>query len=162
MGWLQRFLNARPRREMDGLRLLDPQWQVAGVTDPERFFSALLRLVSPDALLFLEGGAHPPRLRTFLEAQNVTVKHRPALGTMWPAAPYFCVRARPEVVEELVALVSSLAYPEVCEHLHVLMGDRVLVSGYDAFSDPFYVSGNVPEQKLQDFCATAGCSYKHA
>ncbi len=160
MGWLQRLLNARPRREMDGLRLPDPQWQVAGVTDPERFFSALLRLVSPDALLFLEGGAHPPRLRSFLEAQNVTVAWRPALGTLWPATPYFCVRVHPEVVDELVALVRSLSSPEVCDHLHVFMGDRILVSGYDAFSDPFYVSGDVSEQKLKEFCATASCSYK--
>ena len=38
----------------------------------------------------------------------------------------------------------------------------MLVSGYDAFSDPFYVSGTVSEQNVREFCDLAGCTYERS
>ena len=162
MSWLRRLLNARSRQEMAGLVLADPRWEVVGLTSPSRLFQALPQLIPADSLLFLEGGEHPPELQTFLEGQNVDVAPRPALGTLWPATPYFSIRGRPEVLHELASLVAPLPYPQVCHHLHVFLADRVLLSGHDAFSNPFYVSGDVPEARLKEFCATAGCAYQPA
>jgi hypothetical protein len=147
---------------MKGLVLDHPRWKVSGCTDPSRFFKALVLLVPSEAVIMLEGGVHPPLLRALLEEQNTLVHPRPALGTLWPAAPCFCVPATAEILERLAALSQSLPYPEVCEHLHVFTGERVLLSGYDAFADPFYLAGDLPEGAVRSFCTDAQCSYQTA
>jgi hypothetical protein len=108
----------------------------------------------------LEGGAYPRPVRAFLTSHSIDASPRPALGTYWPANPYFCIPIRSQVLQELAALTEALPSPEVCDHLHVFAGERVVLSGYDAFSDPFYVSGDVPEDALQRFCDDAGCRYQ--
>jgi hypothetical protein len=160
MAWLARLLNARSRREMEGLVLAEHRWQIVGSEDPARLFASLVHLVPAAAYLFLEGGSHPPKLRGWLEAHDAAIVPRPALGTIWPAAPFFSVSIVPGPLDELAELTKSLASPEVCDHLHVVAGERMLVSGYDAFSDPFYVSGTVPEQNVREFCDLAGCTYE--
>ena len=159
MGWLSRLFGGRSRQELEGLELADRSWQLIGLTEPARAFQGLLQLDAPGTFLFLEGGQQPLELRHFLEAHSVTPASRPALGTIWPAASYVSVPLTAEVLEELVHLTEGLPYAQVCCHLHVFTEDKVLVSGHDAFSDPFYVSGEVPEQRLKEFCKAAGCTY---
>jgi hypothetical protein len=158
--WLRRVINARSLQEMKGLVLDNPRWEVIGCTDPSRFFRALILLAPSDAIVMLEGGGHPTALRAFLEEQSTTADPRPALGTVWPAAPYFCVPARAEVLERLATLSQALPYREVCDHLHVFTGERVLLPGYDAFELPFYLAGDLPEDAVRSFCADAECSYR--
>jgi hypothetical protein len=162
VAWLAKLLNARSRQEMAGLVLAEPRWQLTGLKDPSILFGSLLQLVPAGAYLFLEGGAHPPQLRAWLERRNVETTPRPALGTIWPAAHFFSVSITPEVLSELAELTRTMACPEVCFHLHVFSDDQVLVSGYDAFSDPLYVSAAVPEDRVKRFCDLAGCAYENA
>jgi hypothetical protein len=147
---------------MHGLVLANPRWELLGCEDPSRFFSSLRHLAPEGAFLLVEGGAHSPPLRALLEQHRVSVEPRPALGTLWPAAPYFCVPTTEEVLERLARVTASCSYPEVCYHLHVFAGDRVLLSGYDAFSDPFYVSSDISEDAIKNFCADAACRYQAA
>ena len=162
MTWLHRAFNARSRAEMAGLEQTDAAWQIVDCVVPASFFRSLPLLVGNDAVVQVEGGAHAEPLRLFLSRQAIECEPHAALGTVWPASSYFCIPATIPVLEELAALTASLPGPEVCDHLHVFVGPRVLVSGYDAFSDPFYISGVVPEGALADFCRSIGCRYEAA
>ena len=62
MAWLSRLLGARSAKEMTGLVLEEPAWEIVGLADPTAAFGALLKLVAPGACLFLEGGRHPEEL----------------------------------------------------------------------------------------------------
>jgi hypothetical protein len=161
LSWLLRFLGAVSREEMAGLAIREPRWAISSESiDPSRFLGSLLTLVPVGVLLFLEGGAHPPALRRFLERHALTdVSSRPALGTAWPRHAYFTLRALPGFIEELARLTASLPSPEICDHLHVFNEEQVLLEGYDAFAQPFLASGLLSEDRLRRFCEVAGCRY---
>ncbi len=145
---------------MTGLVLEEPRWQVKGLKDPASFFASLQLLVPAGAYLFLEGGSHPAELRRWLEVHNVEIAPHPALGTVWPASRFYSVSLASETPMELAELTKDAARPEVCHHLHVYAGGQVLVSGYDAFSDPFYVSAAVTQERVEQFCAATRCRYE--
>jgi hypothetical protein len=145
---------------MSGLRLPDPRWVLPKrPPTPSHFLAELHRLAPDGALLFLEGGDQPTELRALMEARQVTPALRPALGTIWPRCAYFSIPATQQVLSELGRIAASLADPEICEHLHLFVGQDVLLQGYDAF-ETFYVSRLVPEEALRAFCAEAPCEFQ--
>jgi hypothetical protein len=162
LGLLSRLFGARSKQELEGLELPNPAWKLTGLTEPALAFQGLRHLVAPGRFLFLEGGQQPGELGEFLAEHRVALKSRPALGTIWPAASYVAVPLTQAVLEGLMRLTEGLPYSQVCWHMHVFSEDAVLVSGHDAFSDPFYVSGDVPEERLQEICKAAGCGYSSA
>jgi hypothetical protein len=158
---LRRALAARTGGEADGLVLDAPRWQLEEVPpDASRFIGALSVLEAPETFLFLEGRAHPQLVRRFLEKHDVPVTPRPALGTVWPRSPCFILTLQRALLQEMAALVDGLASPEVCDHLHVFTRREVLVSGYDAFSAPFFLSAAVPEARVAHLARSMGCAYK--
>jgi hypothetical protein len=150
---LARLLNAVPAEEMEGIRLRGLFWEVeVERLDHAAFLRRLPDLVSNEAVLVLEGGAHPVGLRRFLEAHAVPAQANVARGTVWPRATVFHVPTRPPVLSELGDLAENCAAPEICDHLHVYKDDQVLLEWYDTFSNPFFISKQVPEQRLGEFC----------
>jgi hypothetical protein len=159
--WLRRLFGAMSREEMAGISLTDPRWVLTGqIDDPSRFLSSLHMLVPQGAMLFVEGGSHPAKVQAFLEAHQVDVSPRPALGTLWPRHRYCSLPATREILAEMASLTAALAEPEICDHLHVFSGENVLLQGHDAFGYNFYVSSLVAEQALKDFCSVTGCGYQ--
>jgi len=145
---------------MAGLRLSTPSWEISNtVRDVSVFLRALSKLVPDDAILFLEGGGHPPVLRTLLEENRFRPALRPALGTIWPRQPTFALPTTEAFLNKLAEVAEFCAVPEVCTHLHVYRGEEVLLEGYDAFTQPFYVSRLVSEEHLREFCAELGASW---
>lgn len=161
MGWLRRLFDAVSEEEMKGLRLTGPSWEVSwNLADPSAFFRALPKLVPDDAILFLEGGAHPPRLAAFLQERQLWPALRPALGTIWPRQPTVALPTTTGFLSALAEQTDGCAVPEICSHLHVYRGEQVLLEGYDAFNNAFYVSQVLPEGRLRDFCADLEWSWK--
>jgi hypothetical protein len=161
MTWLRRVLGAMPTDEMAGITQREARWVLTSVPpDASRFLSALPLLVPADAFVFLEGGARPEQLTLLLHERRVEVSPRPALGTVWPRHEFFAVPAKPTVLAELARCAQALPYPEVCDHLHVFRGEEVLLSGYDAFAQPFTLSATIPEERVNAFSAAIGCSYR--
>jgi hypothetical protein len=155
------MVGAIPPDEMKGISLAAPVWIVSGVKDDvSRFLRALPILVSSDGFLFLEGGAYSDALRDFLKSETVEVSPRPALGTVWPRQGYAAIPATARVLGALAALSEGLPSSEVCTHLHVFRGEKVLLSGYDAFSGEFWLSADVPEEKVRSFAETIGGTYR--
>jgi hypothetical protein len=52
------------------------------------------------------------------------------------------------------------AEPEMFDHLIIYRGEIGLLSWYDAPTDPFYVSTEISEVSLKEFCAKVQVSYK--
>lgn len=161
MGWLRKVFDAVSKEEMQGLRLSGPSWVISGdFTDPSSFFRALAKLVPDDAILFLEGGEHPPQLRALLDEHKLFPSLRPALGTIWPRLATFALPSTPVFLDSLAESAESCAAPEVCAHLHVYRGEQVLLEGYDAFRHPvFHVSQAIPQERVCEFCADLGASW---
>jgi hypothetical protein len=161
MTWLRQLFGAMSNDEMAGISLAVAQWEVQPSGDTASAFFAALPLLVPDtSLLFLEGGSHPSGLRRYLETHAIHPPRRPALGTLWPRHSFFTLPASPDVLTTLVRLTQTLPYPEVCDHLHVFLGEEVLLEGHDAFSQPFLVSRSVPEAKVEQFCAKLGWQWQ--
>ena len=161
MSWLRRLIGAMPADEIEGISLTSPGWALPSVADDaSRFLRAIPRLVFSNAFVFLEGGSHPVRLRRLLQQRTVQVSPRPALGTLWPRQACFVVPAEPAILEEVATFAEGLPYPEVCDHLHVFSGEQVLLSGYDAFAQPFTLSAAVSEDAVRAFSAAVGCTYR--
>jgi hypothetical protein len=157
---MSRVLNAVPPEEMEGLHLTGPSWEVPGKhLDHSAFLRSLPVLVGTDAVLFLEGGAHPSDIKQFLKSHCVDGP-KIARGTIWPRAEIFHVPARADVLQDLADLADHCASPELCNHLHVYRQDVVLLEWHDAFADPFFVSKKVPLQNLQSFCETLSLTYQ--
>ena len=144
---------------MRGLRLQGSSWKVSIVTDASALLRALPKLVPDDAILFLEGGTHPAPLRALFEEHRFHPALRPALGTIWPRQPTFALPTTQTFLQKLAQATASCPALEICTHLHVYRGEDVLVEGYDAFAQPFYVSQVVPEHQVRDFCAELGVSW---
>ena len=145
---------------MKGITLSSPAWIVTGVAkDASRFIRALPSLVPHESFLFLEGRAYSDQLLAFLETERVAVSPRPALGTVWPRGAYFVIPAEPRVLEALATVTQDLPYPDVCDHLSVFRGEEVLLSGYDAFTAEFWLSAELPEEKVKAFVDAVGGSY---
>src|SRR5687767_9268922 len=161
MGWLRRALGAVPADEMKGISLATPVWALSQVRDDaSQFLRALPSLVPSDALLFLEGDVYSEQVRDFLTRETVMASPRPALGTIWPRQAYTAIPATPQVLEALAALSESLPSIEICTHLHVFRGEKFLLSGYDAFTSEFWLSGDLPEDKVRRFSEAVGGTYR--
>jgi hypothetical protein len=160
--WMGRLFNAGPPEKIVGLELQGAYWEVAGRRlDQAEFFHALSPLLAGhDAILFLEGSAHPPAIRTFLEANSVPARAKVALGTIWPRGARFHLPATIAVLGELGDLAETCAAPEICNHLHLYDAEGVLLQWYDAFGGPFYVSQVVSRESLDAFCSRLNTSFK--
>jgi hypothetical protein len=158
---LARLLNVVPSKEMEGIQLEGPFWEVEGSRlDYAEFFRRLPDLVSDQAVFFLEGGAHPPALSRFLEEHAVPPRVKVARGTLWPRGSVFHVPTEPSVLMDLAELAEQCAGPEICDHLHVYEDDRILLEWHDAFSDPFSVSRQLSEERMQEFCRKLNVEFK--
>ena len=156
-----RLLNSVPAEEMRGIQLQGPFWEVEGNRlDYAEFFRRLPDLVSDEAILFLEGGAHSAELTRFLERHAVPPRAKVARGTVWPRESVFHVPTRASVLVELADLAEQCAGPEICAHLHVYRDEQVLLEWHDAFSDPFFISRHIPEVRVRDFCGRLNVMFK--
>jgi len=149
--WLLRLANVVPSEERDGIHMIGPCWEVHGQVDPCAFLRALPSVVPEDAILFLEGGHHPPALRDFIQANAVPAPATVRRGTVWPRETVFHLPATPEVLTQLAELAEHCAGPEICSHLHVYRGRAVLVEWHDAFDPPFFLSKALCDDRLRSF-----------
>jgi len=70
------------------------------------------------------------------------------------------VPASAQVLQKLADHADRCAYPELCTHLHVLAGGKVVLEWHDAFSAPCCISKELPAEGVKAFCAELGTSVK--
>ena len=156
---MSNWLKRRTSRDAvdDGLK--GHAWRLNGAIDHSAFFRNLSQILSPDAVLVLEGGMHPEPLRAFLRKEELPAGKKLPTGTLWPAPSVYHLRALPAVLNQLSELTDQCAAPEVCDHLHAYRDDEILVQWFDAFTSPLYVSKQVAKEQVQQFAAVLGVTY---
>ena len=161
MGILARLLNFVPRKELEGLSLgRDAYWQITGKVDLPSLLRAMTKLVPEGAILYLEDGTPPPDVKAFLETNSVPEVTHLAMGTIWPRPRIFHLPATQKNLTRLAELAEKCASPEVAIHLHVYQSNRVLLEWYDAFfDDPMYLSRDIPEDNVKEFCCELSLHY---
>jgi hypothetical protein len=153
MSFLSKIFDYVPSEERKGISLAKkPCWEISGVKDLPSFLRALHLLVPMDSVLYLEGGDTPKELRSHLEkraAQNIC---KVEMGTIWPRPDCFHMQINNENLEGLAKMTDNYAEPQVAAHLHVYKNGKMLLQWYDAFSDPLFVSKEIPEVSIRKFC----------
>ncbi len=161
MGFIAKLFNAVPAAERKGISLdyRLPQWKVSKTSELPSFLRALADLVPDGSILYLEGGTPPPTLLTFLKERSVAEQAHVAMSTIWPRPMFFHLPATRENLCALADLAETCATPEAAIHMHVYHAGLVLLQWYDAFSDPFYISKVIPEDKVKAFCGRLSIQY---
>jgi len=162
MGFLAKMFNAVSAEERQGIHLdyRVPQWKISRAKNLPAFLRALANLAPADSILYLEGGTPPARLLAFLEERSVREQARVAMGTIWPMPMVFHLPATRENLLAFADIAEHCATAEVAIHLHLYQTGHVLLQWYDAFFDPFYISKEISEEKVQIFCTALGLDYE--
>ena len=133
----------------------DVRWEIPGVTDLAAFLRALPSLVPDDSTLFLEGKPSQ-QIESFLASRAVETKMKIERGTCWPMQDVFHVRLDRATMEGLAALANECAAPELADHIHVYVDDRVVLSWFDFPDDPIYLADRIPDSNVAEFCQALG------
>jgi hypothetical protein len=163
MSWLSKIFNYVPPKERKGISLEENSWwEVSCAKDSSSFFLALIDLVPYGSILFFEGTSISKDIQLFLEARKPKRITKVALGTIWPRPKCFHMTIIRENLEGISQLVDKHVGPEIADNLHIYKDKKIILQWYDAFfaSDPFYISKEIPEEKVKDFCSKLNISYK--
>ena len=161
MNWLSKIFNYVPRVEREGIRLDQfPCWKLLPTKDHVTFLKALAGLVPPDSVLYLEGGSPPAQLLSYLQEKAAKKTSKVDIGTIWPKPATFHVIITKDNMEDLSILAEHCFVLELAMHIVVYKDDVVLLSWYDAFDDPCYISREIPEDKVKSFCDSIGIAFE--
>jgi len=162
MGILARLFNAVPRKELRGVCLgKDAYWEVSSERDLPSLLRALPKIVTEEAILYLEGGNPPKEIREFLDAHCVPEITHLAMGTIWPRPLVFHIPATSENLNRLASYAERCNAIEVAVHLHIYRPGKVMLEWYDAFfKDPMYLSRDIEEENVRAFCKELSLKYK--
>jgi hypothetical protein len=134
-------------------------WEVTGIRNAEKFFSALADVLPLPVHLCFEGSSFPSDVRKLLEAHAVPATMQIAAGTIWPKPTVFHVLATEQFLRELEVLARKHAEPEICFHFHAYRDGQGLMQWYDAFVDPLLIDESISEATLQSFCQNLEVKY---
>ena len=160
--WLSKLLRWVPKDERQGIEfdLRVPHWIASNPKEFPAFFRALVDLVPDGSIAYLEGGFPPEDLESFLKERSTPEVSHVAMGTIWPRPKIFHMPATPENLLRLAEFAEHCAEPEVAIHFHVYRDNTILLEWFDVFDNPMYISMEIPEKKIIEFCKKLGIEYK--
>ena len=162
MSFLSKIFGYAPKKERQGISLsVKDYWEVSGIKDFPSFLRSLRDLIPNDSVLYLEGGDTPKKLRSYLEERATQNICKVEMGTIWPHPDIFHIGATIDNLEDLAGLIQNYVSPQVAVHLHVYKEGKMLLQWYDAFSGPMFVSKEIPEDSIKDFCDILNVKYIH-
>jgi hypothetical protein len=162
MKWLYKILHIIPPEERSGITLANPYWEVEPIKIFKEFLNALPIIIPNGSILYLEGGYPDRKLKDFFKKTQIANPVKINIGTIWPmsATDYYHIPLTNENFKELLELSENHAEPEIAIHLHVYKDGKILLEWYDAFDDPFYLSEDITEDKLKEFCDKLCLKYR--
>ncbi|HAX61013.1 MAG TPA: hypothetical protein DCX95_00410 [Elusimicrobia bacterium] len=162
MKWLYKILHIVPPEDRAGITLTNPYWEVEPIKIFTEFLSALPIIIPNGSILYLEGGYPDKKLKEFFNKTQIANPVKIAIGTIWPVSgiDYYHIPLTDENIKELLELSKNHAEPEIAVHLLVYKGNKILIDWYDVFDDPFYLSEDIIEDKLKEFCNKLCLKYR--
>jgi len=135
-------------------------WVVKGVSDPEKFFAELPKILPEGVILYFEGVAISDGLRSFFEEAKIDPTTKVMGGTITPKPSIFHVPASFQNFERLCKLTKNVHGYEVCDHFHVYKENRMLVQWFDAWECPIGFSSDFSEAQIKSFCVATGGKFE--
>jgi len=134
---------------------------VSGTKDYPSFLRALVDLVPAGSVLYIEGGGTPPSdVKFYLEERSAQETFKIRRGTLLPTPKIFHIPITKENLDGLADLEGKYPTPIGSIHVHVYKDRKILLQSYDAFLDPFYISKEIPQDKVKEFCNKIGSERK--
>jgi hypothetical protein len=143
----------------DGIDLDSPErWVVEGLQDPVSFFQHIGQLIPGDSILYFEVAEPLSEAVQFYEANRA---RRGAVcvvrDMIFPVPQVFHVQLQPGVIEGLVGLLGRHSLRSCFAHVKAYSAGQLLFAFHDAFDgSSLLVSGRVPGERVQAFCAATG------
>ena len=134
-----------------------PCWEISP-PDLTEFISQLGSFVSPESVLCLEGG-NAADVERYLQARPGPIENEIDQGFLKMRSKVFFMPVTRENLRGLRDLTEVHAEPEVCDHLRVYEGEKIILSWHDLPFDPIYVASEIDEAALGKFCKALGCGY---
>ena len=158
MSWFAKLLGIVPKKEREGISLGNsPSWMISTPSDISEFFRALSELVPPGSNLYLED-SYDKAVEDYLSERPAKNVCKVAVGTIWPRPKMFHI---PITRDNLGGLAKLAERYSICVHIHAYNNGKVIVEWYDAFGkDPLYVSKEIPEEKVKEFCNQLRTTYR--
>lgn len=150
------------------IALKQEAWRIFGIPDLYVFVKSLDMLFPEDSVLYLEDCISKD-IQDFMRSRHMKEEHKGKAFLFNPILPFIIDRPEnmdfwmPIVHENLVGLWELMehhAESEICSSLYVLKDDEVLMEGHDWFDGVFYVTSEIPEEKIKAFCETLGLMYE--
>ena len=162
MSWLSKLFKCVPKEERKGIQLdiYVPHWKVSSPKDFIAFLRALIDLVPDGAIIYLEGGSPRGELKLFLKEKSIPEVSHVEMGTIWPRPKVFHIPATSENLLHLSHIAVHFAEPEIAWHFHVYKDNQILLEWFDAFTHPLYISKEIQEEKISEFCRKLGIKYQ--
>lgn len=136
-------------------------WKISAPAELSVLFRALPLLNLEQSILYIEAGAPAPaELDSFLKKRTVAENIRIAGGTLLPRPTIYRIPLTTENIEDIAKFARRFPTPVGSIHIHIYRDDEILLSSYDAFIDPIWVSKDVPESKIRNFAEAMQCSYE--
>jgi len=138
----------KPRPELPEI-VEPPCWEVSPPTFSE--FLQHLPAFAPNSILCLEG-VSAPDLEAYLLERPAAYENETKQGFLGLRAKIFYMPITETNLRGFAALTERYAEPEVCDHVRVYRGNRIMLSWHDLPFDPIYVVKEYDEDVLKEFC----------
>ena len=137
-----------------------PVYEIDPPKEYLQFFTTLSQYFPANSILFLEDGAFPSKFEAFLKSNSIACDIVLAPGTIWPKPRAYHLPIQPKLMLELAQWGAKLAEPELCSHLRIHDGKKLLLHWYDFPHDPMYVSAELGEQAVASLARQLGTAYR--
>jgi hypothetical protein len=134
-----------------------PCWEMSA-PDLSHFIAALGDFGDSGYVLCLDG-VIAADVETYLRARPGPIENRIDQGLLKMRSKVFFMPITRESAQGLARLSENHAEPEVCDHLRVYEGNRLILSWHDVPFDPVYFASEVAEERVRRFSTSLGCRY---
>ena len=128
-----------------------PLEKAGRVSDLSLLLAGIDQALPRPAMLFVEGTSIAPDVKKLLDGRSVQPGRDDLWGTVWPRSDGFHIRVTDENMRDLLKLADHHATPEICDHLTVYCGERILLVAHDVGSDDVWLDGGLPPQAMARF-----------
>ena len=126
--------------------------------DLSHFIAELGEFGQTGYVLCLEG-VIAADVETYMSIRPSTIENRTDQGFLKMRSKEFFMPITAESAHGLAKLSEEHAEAEVCDHLRVYEGNKLILSWHDVPFDPVYFGSEVAEERIRRFSTSLGCQY---
>lgn len=141
----------------------DTFWSVSGLDSFTPVFRNLPALFGDrNCILYFEGTSMSPEALSLFRSHAIPQVTKIYGGTIWPKPQIFHLNSSSQCLQDLTSLSARIVSPEIADHFHVYLPDRMIFQWYDACdpSCPIGLGDCFSEAQVERFARAAGASYE--